>query len=132
MIYLTYDQLSWYFEEAAEDGDLFHSCLWLEFDSVMEEGGSETKVAKRLQIFSKQAPMIDAMISRCVSDINQKEEELRQKRLAQGNEEFLPEVSITSGVKQRQEKNYQEHKLHCEIFTPEGPLQMVVDRAVVC
>ena len=66
--------------------------------------------------------MIDAMITRCVSDINQKEEELRQKRLAQGNTEYLPEVSITSeaGMRQRQEKNYKEHKLHCEVFTPEG------------
>ena len=66
--------------------------------------------------------MIDAMITRCVSDINQKEEELRQKRLEQGNAEYLPEVSITSegGARQRQEKNYKEHKLHCEVFTPEG------------
>jgi hypothetical protein len=90
----------------------------------MEERRSEVKVAKRLQIFSKQAPMIDAMITRCVSDINQKEEELRQKRVAQGNAEYLPEVSITTatatGERQRQEKNYKEHKLHCEVFTPEG------------
>ena len=100
----------------------------MEFDSVIEEGKSEVKVAKRLQIFSKQAPMIDAMITRCVSDINQKEEELRQKRVAQGNAEYLPEVSITTstgaagetGTRQRQEKNYKEHKLHCEVFTPEG------------
>ena len=123
MIYLTYDQLSWYFEEAAEDGDIFESCLWVEFDSVIEEGRSETRVAKRLQIFSKQAPMIDAMISRCVDDINQKEEELRQKRVEQGNAEFLPEVSITSGVRQRQEKNYKEHKLHCEVYTQDGELR---------
>ena len=96
----------------------------MEFDSVIEEGKSEVKVAKRLQIFSKQAPMIDAMITRCVCDINQKEEELRQKRVAQGNAEYLPEVSITTataaGERQRQEKNYKEHKLHCEVFTPEG------------
>lgn len=64
--------------------------------------------------------MIDAMIARCVGDINQKEEELRQKRLAQGNDEFLPGVCISSGTKQRQEKNFKEHKLHCEVFTPEG------------
>ena len=70
--------------------------------------------------------MIDAMITRCVCDINQKEEELRQTRVAQGNAEYLPEVSITTShggepsVRQRQEKNYKEHKLHCEVFTPEG------------
>lgn len=98
----------------------------MEFDSVIEEGKSEIKVAKRLQIFSKQAPMIDAMITRCVCDINQKEEELRQTRVAQGNAEYLPEVSITTShagepsMRQRQEKNYKEHKLHCEVFTPEG------------
>ena len=121
MIYLTYDQLSWNIDEAAEEGDIYQNCLWIEFDSVIEDGGSETKVAKRLQIFSKQAPMIDAMISRCVSDINQQEEELRKKRLEQGNAEYLPELSITScGVKQRQEKNYKEHELHCEVFTPDG------------
>ena len=96
MIYLTYDQLSWYFEEAAEDGDVFQSCLWIEFDSVIDEGKNETRVAKRLQILSKQAPMIDAMISRCVADIDQKEEELRRVRRQQGNAEFLPEaVSYT-------------------------------------
>ena len=120
MIYLTYDQLSWYFEEAAEDGDVFQSCLWIEFDSVIDEGKNETRVAKRLQILSKQAPMIDAMISRCVADIDQKEEELRRVRRQQGNAEFLPEVSITSGARQRQEKTYKEHKLHCEVYTPDG------------
>ena len=90
----------------------------------MNEGRGETKVAKRLQIFSKQAPMIDAMITRCVGDLNQKEEALRRKRLEQGNVEYLPEVSITSeaGGRQRQEKNYKEHKFNCEVFTPEGQL----------
>ena len=31
--------------------------------------------------------MMDAMISRCVADIEKEEEELKQKRKAQGNDE---------------------------------------------
>ena len=54
----------------------------------MEVKGKEKKtVSKRVRIFSRQAPMMDAMISRCVADIDQYEEELRKKRVEQGNEE---------------------------------------------
>ena len=54
MLFLTYDQLSWEFEEAPEDGEDFYSSLWLEFDSVLEALGQEEKVTKRVQIFSRQ------------------------------------------------------------------------------
>ena len=54
MLYLTYDQLSWEFEEAPEDGEDFYSSLWLEFDSVLDVEGREEKVTKRVQIFSRQ------------------------------------------------------------------------------
>ena len=54
MLYLTYDQLSWEFEEAPEDGEDFYSSLWLEFDSVLELEDREEKVTKRVQIFSRQ------------------------------------------------------------------------------
>ena len=88
LLYLTYDQLSWEFEPASEEGEDFYSSLWLEFDSVMEVKGKEKKaVSKRVRIFSRQAPMMDAMISRCVADIDQYEVELRKKRVEQGNEE---------------------------------------------
>ena len=50
MLFLTYDQLSWDFEPATEEGENFYSSLWLEYDSIQ---GSQ-KVAKRLQIFSRQ------------------------------------------------------------------------------
>ncbi|CAI8057639.1 hypothetical protein GBAR_LOCUS31409 [Geodia barretti] len=54
MLYLTYDQLSWEFEEAPEDGEDFYSSLWLEFDSVLELEDREEKVTKRVQVFSRQ------------------------------------------------------------------------------
>jgi len=88
LLYLTYDQLSWEFEPTSEEGEDFYSSLWLEFDSVMEVGsGEERKVSKRMRIFSRQAPMMDAMISRCVEDIDKQEAELRRKRVEQGNQE---------------------------------------------
>ena len=50
MLYLTYDQLSWDFQPATEEGENFYSSLWLEFDSTL----GQQKVSKRLQIFSRQ------------------------------------------------------------------------------
>ena len=87
MLFLTYDQLSWEFEPASAEGEDYYSTLWLEFDSVIETGGEQKKVAKRVQIFSRQAPMMDAMISRCVADIEKRESELKKMRVAQGGEE---------------------------------------------
>lgn len=128
MLYLTYDQLSWEFEEAPEDGEDYYSSLWLEFDSVLEAQGKEEKVSKRMQIFSRQTPMMDAMISRCVADIEKEEEELRQKRKAQGYDEFLPECSIQthkpgeSPRVQRQGQNYKENKMRCTTFNDKGEI----------
>ncbi len=73
----------------SEEGEDLYSSLWLEFDSVLNEGGEAVKVAKRIQVFSRQAPMMDAMIGRCVAEINKKEDELRQLRLQQGNQEWV-------------------------------------------
>ncbi len=87
MLFLTYDQLSWEFEPAADEGEDYYSTLWLEFDSVIKTGGEERKVSKRVQIFSRQAPMMDAMITRCVADIEKRERELRKKRVEQGGDE---------------------------------------------
>ena len=87
LLYLTYDQLSWEVQLCDEESEDFYSSLWVEFDSVISEGEEERKVAKRIQIFSRQAPMMDAMISRCVSEIDKREEMLRQLRLQQGNQE---------------------------------------------
>ena len=72
---------------AEEEGELFFSSLLLEFDSVLPPDNK--KVTKRLQIFSRQAPMMDAMISCCVDCINIQEEELRKLRLQQGNKEWV-------------------------------------------
>ena len=50
LLYLNYDLFSWYFQPATVEGENYFSSLWLEFDSTQ---GSQ-KVAKRLQIFSRQ------------------------------------------------------------------------------
>lgn len=85
LLYLTFDQLSWEFQPPDAEGEEYFSSLLLEFDSVL--GPDNKKVAKRVQIFSRQAPMMDAMIARCVTCINKQEEELRRLRLEQGNQE---------------------------------------------
>jgi len=85
LLYLTFDQLSWEFQAPSAEGEEFFSSLWLEFDSVLK--ADNKKVAKRVQIFSRQAPMMDAMISRCVDCINEQEEKFRLLRLQQGNKE---------------------------------------------
>lgn len=64
MLYLTYDQLSWEFEEAPEDGEDYYSSLWLEFDSVLEAQGKEEKVTKRMQIFSRQVRITSTSLTR--------------------------------------------------------------------
>ena len=50
MLYLTYDLLLWDFQPATEEGENFYSSLWLQFDSTL----GRKKVAKRLQVFSRQ------------------------------------------------------------------------------
>jgi len=81
-LYLTYDQFLWEFRPVDEEGEEFYSSLLLEFDSVLQD---QRKVAKRIQVFSRQAPMMDAMISRCVDSLNDQEKELMRIRTEQGN-----------------------------------------------
>ena len=50
---------------------------------MVSEGGVEKKVIKLLQVFSRQAPMMDAMLGRCVTDIDSREEQQRQEGIAQ-------------------------------------------------
>lgn len=87
LLFLTYDQLSWEFQPTDSEGEEFFSSLLLEFDSVL--GADNKKVSKRVQVFSRQASMMDAMISRCVDCINKREEKLRQLRIEQGNDEYV-------------------------------------------
>ncbi|KAK3749498.1 hypothetical protein QZH41_013476, partial [Actinostola sp. cb2023] len=63
LLSLGFDELSWDYTPADEDN---HDCMdtfWVEFDSKEDDG---TTSVQRLQIFSKQAVMIDAMVSSCV------------------------------------------------------------------
>ncbi|XP_035684288.1 FERM domain-containing protein 8-like [Branchiostoma floridae] len=66
---LAYDELSWEYTEPSVDRPNGFPCLWLEFDA--EEDSK--KVNKLLQIFSKQAVMMDAMIDVCVEDLNRRD-----------------------------------------------------------
>jgi hypothetical protein len=109
LLYLTYDLFSWDFQPATEEGEKFFSSLWLEFDSTH---GSQ-RVAKRLQIFSRQAPMMDAMISRCVDELNKHDEEMKKLR---GGSQDAPSHSITTGISVTSTKNFKEDKLKCDIY----------------
>lgn len=130
MLYLTYDLFSWDFQPATEEGENFFSSLWLEFDSTH----GQQKVSKRLQIFSRQAPMMDAMISRCVDDLNKQDEELKRIRIDQEGPQELPMESIDTGNRSLSKaKNYLEDKLRCELYSPQGepishPLKSLVKR----
>ncbi|XP_072167648.1 putative FERM domain-containing protein FRMD8P1 [Diadema setosum] len=66
---LTFDELSWeYTEPVRSDSDCL-PCLWLEFDSH-ERGKWCSKV---LQVFSKQAVMMNALIEACVDELNKRD-----------------------------------------------------------
>lgn len=93
MLSLHFDELSWQLEPALEEGENFYSSLWLEFDSsdagssggrglghsrVASDGG---KVCRRLQVFSRQAPLMNAMITRCVEECDRCE---RAKPVVEG------------------------------------------------
>ena len=86
LLSLHFDQLSWELEPALEEGENFYSSLWLEFDSTSDAGtlnrrglshvatasdGSE--VCRRFQVFSRQAPLMNAMITRCVDECDRRE-----------------------------------------------------------
>ncbi|XP_077993861.1 putative FERM domain-containing protein FRMD8P1 [Glandiceps talaboti] len=67
LLALSYDDLSWEYTEPAKAHSAGLPCLWLQFD--IEENGNT--VSKILQVFSKQAIMMNAMIEACVEEINQ-------------------------------------------------------------
>ncbi|XP_019853342.1 PREDICTED: FERM domain-containing protein 8-like isoform X2 [Amphimedon queenslandica] len=112
LLYLSYDMFCWEFQPATEQGENFYSSLWLEFDSFH----ASQKVAKRVQVFSRQAPMMDAMISRCVDELNQFDEEVKKKRLEKGGPEYahLAYKALPSS------KNFREDVLKCDMYTPDG------------
>ncbi|KAG8233786.1 hypothetical protein J437_LFUL003858, partial [Ladona fulva] len=66
---LKYEELSWDFAKPSRDDDPdCLPCLFLQF-MVLENG---TRVSKILQVFSKQAVMMDALISSFVQELKQK------------------------------------------------------------
>ncbi|XP_011675388.1 FERM domain-containing protein 8 isoform X3 [Strongylocentrotus purpuratus] len=68
---LKYDELSWEFTEPARKEVDCLPCLWLEFDN-RERGKWRSKV---LQIFSRQAVMMNAFIEACVDELNKRDME---------------------------------------------------------
>lgn len=100
LLSLHFDQLSWELEPALEEGENFYSSLWLEFDSTSDAGTLSRRglsgrspghgsvaaaaaaggndgcdVCRRFQIFSRQAPLMNAMITRCVDECDRCERE---------------------------------------------------------
>ncbi|KXJ17746.1 FERM domain-containing protein 8 isoform X2 [Exaiptasia diaphana] len=63
LLSLGFDELSWDYTPADEGDEDCLATFWVEFDSKEDDG---TTTVQRLQIFSKQAVMIDAMVSSCV------------------------------------------------------------------
>lgn len=65
VLYLPFCEMSWKYKECNDNGEEFYSALILEFDCSDDPGK-----AKRLKIFSRQAPMMDNMIERITADLN--------------------------------------------------------------
>lgn len=63
LLCLGFDELSWDYTPAEECDEDCLGTFWLEFDSKNNDG---TTTVQRLQIFSKQAVMIDALVQSCV------------------------------------------------------------------
>ncbi|KAJ7377457.1 FERM domain-containing protein 8 [Desmophyllum pertusum] len=64
LLSLAFEELSWDYTPAPALEPGCMDTFWLEFDPP--EGSSEPTEATRLQIFSKQAEMMDAMVQSCV------------------------------------------------------------------
>jgi pyruvate/2-oxoacid:ferredoxin oxidoreductase alpha subunit len=57
--------------------------------------------------------MMDAMISRCVDELNKHDEEMKKLR---GGSQDAPSHSITTGISVTSTKNFKEDKLKCDIY----------------
>ncbi|XP_078349725.1 putative FERM domain-containing protein FRMD8P1 [Oculina patagonica] len=64
LLSLAFEELSWDYTPAPALEPECMDTFWLEFDPP--EGSSDPTEAQRLQIFSKQAEMMDAMVQSCV------------------------------------------------------------------
>lgn len=64
LLSLAFEELSWDYTPAPALEPGCMDTFWLEFDAP--EGSSDPTEAQRLQIFSKQAEMMDAMVQSCV------------------------------------------------------------------
>jgi hypothetical protein len=119
MLSLPYNLLSWELTEPEQEGETYFSCLWLEWDSVEKPTqGEEVKVVKRLPIYSRQAAMMDAMIGRCVGELNLQETKLRRQRA--GEEAPMYCWTTEEGTKMPFESNPKEKKLVCTTLSEDG------------
>ncbi|XP_031561008.1 FERM domain-containing protein 8-like isoform X2 [Actinia tenebrosa] len=75
LLSLGFDELSWDYTPAEECNKDCLDTFWLEFDSKENDG---TTTVQRLQIFSKQAVMIDALVQSCVECEDEIQEECCQ------------------------------------------------------
>lgn len=67
LLSLAFEELSWDYTPAPALQPECMDTFWLEFDAPdAPDGSSDPTEAQRLQIFSKQAEMMDAMVQSCV------------------------------------------------------------------
>ncbi len=68
-------KLFWEFQASSEEGEDFYSVLWLEYQVEQQS------VFKLLQVFSRQAPMMDALLQRYWAELEKKQSGCDHKQL---------------------------------------------------
>ncbi len=127
------ERLCWQFQPCTEEGEDFYSSLWLEYETT--QGGK--KVFKLLQVFSRQAPMMDALLGRCWDNLDK----TKQAYVCMYNVHVYlrhPPTCICSDPSStltfplwtyrsptatstpQQVHQSREHKLHCDEYSEEG------------
>ncbi|XP_064393909.1 putative FERM domain-containing protein FRMD8P1 [Halichondria panicea] len=100
LLYAPIERLCWEFQPCNEEGEDFYSSLWLEYETIQ----GERKVFKLLQVFSRQAPMMDAILGRCWDHLDKKEQA----------------SPTATRIPHQQVHQPREHKLHCDEFSEDG------------
>ncbi|XP_054758164.2 FERM domain-containing protein 8-like isoform X1 [Lytechinus pictus] len=111
---LKYDELSWEFTEPARKEIDCLPCLWLEFDN-RENGKWQSKV---LQIFSRQAVMMNAFIEACVDELNKRDME----NVIQRNEHTVVGGLLSSTFPRCKAHNNENNSSTVSQDQPDGPM----------
>ncbi|XP_065174579.1 FERM domain-containing protein 8-like [Sycon ciliatum] len=95
LISFALDQVSWDYAPAQREGENEFASLYLEFDG--EFNGTKCKFL--VEVFSRQAQLMDAMISQCVEMAEEEEQRIAQIRRNQGTEGFVERQVIHTDLK---------------------------------